>query len=878
MLMRSLEAHGVPSVVLDAWERSCGPDLLPVQERAVRAGVLSGQSLLVSAPTSSGKTFVGEMAAVHAALSGRKVVYLVPTRALAEAKYRQFRARHAPLGLAIAIATRDRRHQHERIGRGEFDLLVAVPEKVRALLAESPAIAGAVGAVVADELQTLADPERGPCLELLLGDLVADSPGLQVVGLSAVLGQAEQLAQWLGAELLHEERRPIELRRGVLDGAEYHFRRHSDGAGGVERWPELEEGPADPGERMAQVAAWLAARDGATLVFVRDRRTTVLMARAISAAADLPPADHTAEQLAALEETQASRMLSELARAGVAFHSADLCFDEREVVEAGFARGDLSVLVSTSTLAMGVNLPARNVVIDSRRWCSTGPDSRPTLGAITRADFDNMAGRAGRLGCAEPPDEFGRAVLVAEGEVQRHVLIATYLESSFPRLRPQLAGQTPLQRVCLLAGSAAAGRAGGLAEAWRRSLSARRAALPPDVLPSELREALDIAAAHDLVEETAVGGWRPTALGRLCGTSGLTPRSFLALLRATRAAEGVAPDELEALLVAALTDEVQAIPLPPPGWGTARTDEFADPAAPCDDHWELERLLQAAGRVAPGTAGARRRERAVRVVLAVRHWRGPLPTCEVERAARIPAGRLATLAEAVGWAVQVSARLGRELGWPREQWRGLLRLGESVAAGVPPQGLPLHELHVAGMSRGHILALLDAGIDSRSELARADADTLERLLGPTVAARALAVACGVPLDPHESRPPGPRCVEAPEPRSAAEPRPEEAGRLVIDADRPDRVLLDGRPVELRPAEYRLLRVLAEAPRSCVDYEAIYAGIWGEETFVEPAQIYSHRSRLASKLGEAVPGAAEILRTIPKRGIMLDLPPERVSVR
>ena len=52
---------------------------------------------------------------------------------------------------------------------------------------------------------------------------------------------------------------------------------------------------------------------------------------------------------------------------------------------------------------------------------------------------------------------------------------------------------------------------------------------------------------------------------------------------------------------------------------------------------------------------------------------------------------------------------------------------------------------------------------------------------------------------------------------------------MIDADRPDRVLLDGRPVELRPAEYRLLRVLAEAPRSCVDYEAIYAGIWGEET-------------------------------------------------
>ncbi|MFW6155793.1 MAG: DEAD/DEAH box helicase, partial [Armatimonadota bacterium] len=149
MLMRSLEAHDVPSAVLDVWERRCGRELLAVQERAVKAGVLSGESLLVSAPTSAGKTFVGEMAGIHAALSGRKVVYLVPTKALAEAKYRRFRARYEPLGLTIAIATRDRRHQNDRIARGEFDLLVAVPEKMRAVLAERPAMAGVIGAVVA---------------------------------------------------------------------------------------------------------------------------------------------------------------------------------------------------------------------------------------------------------------------------------------------------------------------------------------------------------------------------------------------------------------------------------------------------------------------------------------------------------------------------------------------------------------------------------------------------------------------------------------------------------------------------------------------------------------------------------------------------------
>ncbi|MFP4248690.1 MAG: DEAD/DEAH box helicase [Armatimonadota bacterium] len=877
MLMRSLEAYDVPSVVLDAWERTCGSELLPVQERAVKAGVLSGKSLLVSAPTSAGKTLVGEMAAIHAALSGRKVVYLVPTKALAEAKYRQFRARYAPLGLNIAIATRDRRHQHDRIGRGEFDLVVAVPEKMRAVLAERPAMAGAIGTVVADELQVLADPERGSCLELLLGDLIADGADLQVVGLSAVLGDVEGLAGWLGAEAVRDDRRPVELRRGVLDGAEYHFRQHNDGAEGIEEWSELQEGPADPGERMAQVAAWLAGRDGSVLVFVRDKRTTVQMAREIAEIAALPAAEHTADQLRALEKTRATQTLSELARCGVGFHSADLRFDEREVVEAGFAAGDLSVLVCTSTLAMGVNLPARNVVIDVRRWCSTGPDGKPTLGAISRADFENMAGRAGRLGQSDGRDETGRAVLIAEGQVQRHVLMGTYLDGDFPRLRPQLREQTPLQRVCLLAGSAAAGRVGGLSEAWRRSLSAREAGLPADLLPSELREALDVAAARGLVEETQARGWRPTALGTLCGTSGLTPRSFLGLMDAARAADGVAPDELEIALTAALTDEVQAIPLPRPGWGAALADEFADPGAPCDDYWELERLLQTAGRVAPGSASAQRRERAVRIVLAVRHWRGRRSTAEVESLTRIPAGRLATLAEAVGWAVQVMGRIGREIGWSSDQWKALMRLGESIAAGVPEEGLRLHELHVPGMGRGHILALLDAGIDCRAALAHADAQTLDDLLGAPLATRALAIACGVPIDPRASRRAEPRSVDAPAPRSAAEPRADSASRLVIDADRPDRILLDGEPVELRPAEFRLLRVLAEAPRACVHYEDIYHGIWGEETFVEPAQIYSHRSRLAGKLADAAPDGADLLRTIPKRGIMLDLPPEGVSV-
>jgi replicative superfamily II helicase len=135
MRIASVEAFGVCRTLAEAWERVYGPELLPVQERALRAGVCAGESVVVVAPTGAGKTLVGEMAAAEAALSGRRAVYTVPTRALADEKYEAFSRTYEPLGLRVCVSTRDWRSQDRRIGRGDFDLLVTVNEKLRALLA-----------------------------------------------------------------------------------------------------------------------------------------------------------------------------------------------------------------------------------------------------------------------------------------------------------------------------------------------------------------------------------------------------------------------------------------------------------------------------------------------------------------------------------------------------------------------------------------------------------------------------------------------------------------------------------------------------------------------------------------------------------------------
>jgi helicase len=178
MKMRDLEVWGVPSYVVDIWEKNYSPELLPVQEKAVREyGVLDydgsmglpsplsreqaycaprndnhphpalspqgrglnrNNNLMVISPTSSGKTFIGEMAAVTQAIHKKKFIYLVPLRSLAEEKYHHFKDLYADCNINIFISSRDRREYDKRIIRGDYQAAVMVYEKFNYFLLEYP--------------------------------------------------------------------------------------------------------------------------------------------------------------------------------------------------------------------------------------------------------------------------------------------------------------------------------------------------------------------------------------------------------------------------------------------------------------------------------------------------------------------------------------------------------------------------------------------------------------------------------------------------------------------------------------------------------------------------------------------------------------------
>lgn len=278
MRVDTLEAYNVAPDVLAIWRESVGAELLPVQERAVKEfGLFSQGNLIVFSPTSSGKTFIGEMAAVKAARENTKVFYLVPQKALAEEKFQEFRQRYGKAGIKVVVSSRDHREYDEDIERRDFQIAVVVFEKMQALLVSRPQLMEAVGLVVVDELQLITDQTRGPSLELLLTKLRIAGSRPRILGLSAVLGRSQVLADWLGARLLVDTRRPIELRKGVLCCGNFNYREHNSGAQGSEAFTDYATEKRH--ELVLGAAEELARRGEQVLVFLPDRVATVTFAR-----------------------------------------------------------------------------------------------------------------------------------------------------------------------------------------------------------------------------------------------------------------------------------------------------------------------------------------------------------------------------------------------------------------------------------------------------------------------------------------------------------------------------------------------------------------------------------------------------------------------
>ncbi len=345
-------------------------ELFPPQQEAVEAGALQGKNLVLASPTASGKTLVAELCCLkHVLERGGKAVYLAPLRALASEKYDDFQ-RYTKLKkpdgkhVSVGISTGDFDSGDPWMGR--YDIIITTNEKADSLLRHRAKWMDEIGLVVADEVHLLNEAERGPTLEVVLARLMEVNPDIQVLALSATMGNVDEIAAWLKAQYVITEWRPVNLKEGVLLHDEIQFK---DGdARKIERKTSND---------TVNLALNTVKTGGQALVFASTRKNAASIAKKIAdqtgkelSKLAKKTLEHEAERIrVADEKTQLSETLADLVRCGAAFHHAGLAGAHRKIIEDLFRQGRIKVLAATPTLAFGMNLPARVVIVqDYRRY------------------------------------------------------------------------------------------------------------------------------------------------------------------------------------------------------------------------------------------------------------------------------------------------------------------------------------------------------------------------------------------------------------------------------------------------------------------------------------------------------------------------------
>jgi helicase len=690
-------------------------ELYPPQEEAIKAGALEGKNLVLASPTASGKTLVAEFCALkHILEKNGKTIYLTPLRALASEKFEEFR-KYASIvktdgrRVRIGISTGDYDSTDPWLER--YDIIVTTNEKADSLLRHRAKWMEEISLVVADEVHLLNDAERGPTLEVVLARLLQVNPDIQILALSATISNVDEIAEWLKAKHVTTEWRPVALKEGVLLHDEIQYK---DGDA-----RKIEKKASDASVNLAMNTVKLG---GQALVFTSTRKNSVNLARKIAGEIEQvlsKPAkralEHDADRiLAAGERTRISESLAELVKCGAAFHHAGLGGGHRKVIEDSFRQGKIKILTATPTLAFGVNLPARTVVVQDYKRYEPGYGYYP----ISVLEYKQMAGRAGR----PKYDKTGEAILIAKTNDEADYLVESYILARPERIWSRLAVERIMRSHVLATISADFAHTDrGLYEFFGRTFYAFQ--YDVDAIKSIIAKILKYLYDEEMIEIFREN-MNATKFGKRVSELYVDPASAVIIRDAIKRK----PEQLTDLSLLHMIAHT-------PDMGPALrpyTSEMDQIAVLMEEH-RGEFLT-----VVPGEWEDRINYEEflgeVKTAMVMKAWAGEMSEDEIIERFRVQPGDLYRTIENARWLLHATGELARLFG-ERSVLPQTRELEERIAKGVKGELLPIVKLEGVGRVRGRII--YNAGYKTIEDLKRANLDELTNLplIGPRLAKR-----------------------------------------------------------------------------------------------------------------------------------------------
>lgn len=430
----------LPNEIIESITERGIKNLTPPQAEAIKKGLVNGNNIVISSPTASGKTLIAEIACVNNIIAkGRKSVYIAPMKALVSEKYDEFKKAYPYIKSAISLGNLDSNDPW----LSTYDMIFVSTEKFDSLMRHSINWLLDIGCVVFDEIHMIGEFSRGPTLELLITK-IKEFSNIQIIALSATIGNADEIAAWLNAESIQSNFRPVKLRIGVVYENTIHYKE------GPKKVMHKEMLAGSSSTQELRIVEDTLSRNKQALLFYSTRKHAEYGAERISGAIKKSLKEDERSELKKISDkilnsfavpTEQCISLSKLVMNGVAFHHAGLLPEQRIYVEEAFKNNVLKAICATTTLSLGVNMPAHTVLVkDIYRYDGEGSVH------IGINEVMQLFGRAGR----PKYDTEGRALLIASSNSKIKELFKEYIDRNLEPINSSM-GVTPILRMHILA-------------------------------------------------------------------------------------------------------------------------------------------------------------------------------------------------------------------------------------------------------------------------------------------------------------------------------------------------------------------------------------------------------------------------------------------